>query len=216
MQPAGTLRADIRRSMPPRPAMLPTDQEGPRWWSTLMTHVTEGYEAIGLFDHHRRRAGGAGLEARHVLLAPNVVEQAFDIAPELFFHDQLTRVPLRAAVKGRLPDTVRLRPTKSIFNDMVINHVQADLPAVQRVLEAPDLELGAVVDRGAVSELLRGGPQAHPVHPFVWAVEVLRLVFAECWLRDLARPGVATGLIGQGGFAEPALPTQSLEAAGLF
>jgi asparagine synthase (glutamine-hydrolysing) len=184
--------------------------DGPRWWAFLARHVTEGYDGLGLFDHLRRRAAWAGLEDRQVLLAPAVVKLALSLPPELFFDPYLNRMPLRSAVQGRLPDRVRLRPDKAIFNAMVTDNLLGELPAIAGVLHNLSPELADVADPAAVRRLLRDGPEAHPVHPFIWTQQVLRLVTTEIWLRELATPGYADAAVDRGMFRDPLLPVRRL------
>ncbi|MHB8233897.1 MAG: asparagine synthase-related protein, partial [Solirubrobacteraceae bacterium] len=48
--------------------------DGPRWWGSIAHGLTRGIEEAGLFEHQRRRAALAGLEARHPLLDLDLVE----------------------------------------------------------------------------------------------------------------------------------------------
>ncbi len=41
--------------------------DGPRWWAHTAHGLTRGVEETGVFEHQRRRAALAGLEARHPL-----------------------------------------------------------------------------------------------------------------------------------------------------
>ncbi|HXA42022.1 MAG TPA: asparagine synthase-related protein [Candidatus Solibacter sp.] len=158
---------------------------GPRWWAWQVDTVTRGLGPALVYEQSRRRAAMAGLEARHPLVDVDVVELALSLPPELAFDNDHTRPTLRLALAGMLPDEVRLRPDKSSF-DAVFHAALAgpDLPAIRRILGGSDAEIGAYVDLEMVRRtMLDHDPPTDPASLQHWAIEVWRLVLAECWLQ---------------------------------
>jgi asparagine synthase (glutamine-hydrolysing) len=177
--------------------------DGPRWWAAKARELTERIEALGLLDHLRRRALGAGLEARHPILSLEVVETVLDLPPEVFLDPVHDRRPLRDALRGRLGDGVRLRAGKATFNRVVGANVLDELPAIERVLAQLSPDLRALTGPQAVRDLLDQTPRGHPHGELYWVREVLRLTMAECWLRELAAPGTARAMLSAGWFGDP-------------
>jgi asparagine synthase (glutamine-hydrolysing) len=166
---------------------------GPRWWAQLAHALTIGVAARGVHDHARRRAQMAGLEARHPLLDPQLIDAVLRLPPALSFDPHRSRPLLRAALAGLVPEEVRLRPGKSYFDAPFQDAMAgADLGAVRRVLVDPGAELGAYVDLEAVRrDLLDVAPSAHPLGARYWAASAWRMVTAECWLRFQGDPDFA-------------------------
>jgi asparagine synthase (glutamine-hydrolysing) len=160
--------------------------QGPRWWANAAHGVAYGIEATGVFEHQRRRAAMAGLEARHPLLDLDLVELALRQPPERTLDPRFTRPVLRAAMAGLLPDSVRLRPRKALFESLIVSALRGpDGAAVERILTAPDAEVGAYVDRERMAAALFGTQTLLREDPFRWMWQVWRLLTAEIWLRSL-------------------------------
>ncbi len=159
------------------------DRPGPRWFAWLVSQTTRGMGPSLAYDHVRRRAALAGIEARHPLVDVDVLELMFRLPPEHAYSSAHSRPLLRKALAGLLPDEVRLRSTKSNF-DAVFHESLAgpDLPALRALLGAGDLRLGDYVRREAVQELLERPPSRGP-DLTEWAMRVWRLATAELWLR---------------------------------
>jgi asparagine synthase (glutamine-hydrolysing) len=163
------------------------DLDGPRWWSHLVAVTTRGAGGGMTYDHVRRRAALAGLQARHPLVDVDVVEYVLGLPPELAFDPRHSRPLLRAAMTGRLPDEVRLRATKSYFDAVFHESLAgADLPVARDLLAPGDAALAPYVDLEAVGERLLASPPP-PAQRQGWAIALWRLLTAECWLR--ARDG---------------------------
>jgi hypothetical protein len=177
--------------------------DGPRWWSYLLQGVTRGAGPAIVYEQSRRRAALAGVHARHPLVDVDVIELMLRVAPELAFDSRYSRPLLRECVAGMLPDEVRLRPTKSSFDQLFHAALAgADLPAARRILGARDAEIGAYVDLDVVrSVLLDRDPP--PDQPWLqnWALHVWRLLTAECWLRSLGDPAFLENLSEREGLA---------------
>jgi asparagine synthase (glutamine-hydrolysing) len=167
--------------------------DAPRWWAEIAHGLTRGIEEVGLFAHQRRRAASAGLEARHPLFDMDLVELCLRQPPLASFDRYRSRPVLRGAMAGLLPDTVRLRPQKALFDSVLIDSLTGpDSRAVQTLLSNPAAELAAYLNIDELQRtLLDGGPR-RASNPFRWMYQVWRLVTAECWLRTQAGTGGET------------------------
>jgi asparagine synthase (glutamine-hydrolysing) len=158
--------------------------DGPRWWAEIAHGLTRGVEEAGVFEHQRRRAASVGLEARHPLFDLDLVELCLRQPPRATFDRYRNRPVLRAAMKGLLPDAVRRRPYKALFDSMLIDCLAGpDADLARRLLSDPAAELRAYVDqRGVQRALFETGSQLRE-RPFEWMSLLWRLTSTECWLR---------------------------------
>jgi asparagine synthase (glutamine-hydrolysing) len=163
--------------------------DGPRWWTHIAHGLTRGIEETGVFEHQRRRAASAGLEARHPLFDLDLVELALRQPPLATFDRYRNRPVLRACMAGLLPDAVRLRPGKAWFDAIIVDCLAGpDGAATRRLLTDPGAELRAYVDQRAVQRALFATDRSRREQPFKWMWQVWRLSTAECWLRAQADP----------------------------
>jgi len=163
--------------------------DGPRWWAGIAYGLTRGIEETGVFEHQRRRAASAGLQARHPLFDLDLVELGLRQPPLATFDRYRNRPVLRAGMAGLLPDAVRLRPGKAWFDSVIVDCLAGpDGVAVRRLLTDPGAELGAYVDRREVQRALFETDRQRSSSPFRWMWQVWRLLTAECWLRAQADP----------------------------
>src|SRR5204862_5849100 len=134
--------------------------DGPRWWAHAAYSLTCAIEQTGIFELHRHRAAMAGLQARHPLLDLDLVALVLGQDPLSSFDAHRSRPALRAATVGLLPDAVRRRAAKALFESLVLDTLTGpDSGAVRRLLCEPTAELGAYVDLSAVRRvLLEPGP----------------------------------------------------------
>lgn len=161
--------------------------EGPRWWAFAAHGVSSGIESTGVFEHQRRRAAMAGLQARHPMLDLDLVELSLRQPPEQTLDPRFSRPVLREAMTGLLPDSVRLRPQKALFESLIVAAMRGgDGTAIREILTAPDAEVGAYVDRERVAATLFGTDTVRNGDDFRWMWQVWRLLTAEVWLRSLA------------------------------
>jgi len=175
--------------------------EGPRWWAYTAHGVANGIEAVGVFEHQRRRAQMAGLNARQPMLDLDLVELALRQPPESTLDPRFTRPVLRAAMKEMLPDSVRLRSQKALFESLITSCLHGpDRVAVRAILTAPDAEVGAYVDRAKMTQALFAEDKMRRADPFGWMLSVWRLLNVELWLRSVA---------GTNGFAVPNIQVSS-------
>jgi asparagine synthase (glutamine-hydrolysing) len=158
---------------------------GPRWRRYVLGRVSRGMGAALTYDHVRRRAGMAGIEPRHPLVDVDVIELVLRLPPEAAFEPSHSRPLFRRSLEGLLPDAVRLRPAKSNF-DAIFHQslLGCDLRPLRALLLRPRAEIFAYADPGGVAALLDAPPQ-RGVGLMWWAIQVWRLVTAECWLMHL-------------------------------
>jgi asparagine synthase (glutamine-hydrolysing) len=160
--------------------------DGPRWWSFSAHGVCYGIESTGVHEHQRRRAAMACLEARHPMLDLDLVELALRLPPEQTLDARFSRPVLREAMAGLLPDSVRLRPQKALFESVILSALRGpDAVAVREILTAAGAEVGAYVDRQRMEAELFGTDAVLKSEPFRWMWQVWRLLTAELWLRSL-------------------------------
>jgi asparagine synthase (glutamine-hydrolysing) len=162
----------------------PEKRDGPAWWSAQAEGIL-GPGSRMLHDTSRQHAALSGIEPRHPLLDVDLIELALSFPPELAFDRRYSRPILREAVQGLVPDGARLRPYKSNFDPVLISSLDADLPAIQGLLLAPEAEIGAYVERRELERYL-SSPPATPGPRREWALTVWHLATTECWLRLLA------------------------------
>ena len=178
---------------------------GPRWAAWLANTLTWTAGPVAGYDHIRRRAVMNGLEARHPLNDVDLIEMVLRFPPEYAFDYRNDRPLFRQAMKGILPESIRLRAVKSFFDEVfqasILTH---DLEAVRRLLAPPAAELGAYADLELMGrELLAGTPPTAEIPRRNWCVQVWRLVTAECWLRTLADPSFPAETLSSGALRDP-------------
>jgi asparagine synthase (glutamine-hydrolysing) len=163
--------------------------DGPRWWAHAAHGLTSGIEQAGIFELHRHRAALAGLEARHPLFDLDLIELVLGQPPLSSFDRYRNRPLLRASMVGLLPDAVRLRKQKALFDPLILDTLAGpDGMAVRQLLCDPRAELGAYVDLTSARRSLLEDRSLQSRRPFDWMQQVWRLVTAECWLRAQADP----------------------------
>ena len=164
--------------------------DGPRWWAAVAHTLTRGIDEVGVFEHQRRRAASGGLEARHPLFDLDLVELSLRLPPRATFDRYRNRPVLRAAMDGLLPDSVRLRPQKALFDSVLVDSLAGpDRAAVHALLSDPTAEIKAYVDQGGVERALLDSDAQLREQPFQWMWQLWRLTTTECWLRAEAGRG---------------------------
>jgi asparagine synthase (glutamine-hydrolysing) len=192
----GWLRPPARRHLrSTRDALAWKRLDGPRWWADIAYGLTRGIEDTGVFAQQRRTAAAAGLDARHPLLDLDLVELGLRQPPLCSYDRYLNRPVLRAATDGLLPDTVRLRPQKVLFDSLLIDCLAGPDAQAVRVLLGPGAELGAYVELDRVATELLDSDRLRRAQPFRWMWQLWRLCTAECWLR-LQADLDGTGAVG--------------------
>jgi asparagine synthase (glutamine-hydrolysing) len=162
--------------------------DGPRWWAQTAHLLTRVVEEAGIFESHRHSSTSAGLEARHPLLDLDLLELGLRQPPLVTFDRHIDRPVMRSSVAGLLPDAVRLRPHKALFDPLLVDSLTGpDRAAVHHLLADPKAELGAYLDMGAVGRaMLTDG--ASTSSPFQWMQQLWQLVTIELWLRAQSDP----------------------------
>lgn len=162
--------------------------DGPRWWANAAHVLTRHVEEAGVFEDHRHRATAAGLDARHPLFDLDLLELGLRQPPQVTFDRDRDRPIMRSSMEGLLPDEVRLRPRKALFDSLLVDSLAGpDRKTVHAILSDPKAELGAYVDlEGVRSAVLADDATARA--PFQWMQQLWRLVTIECWLRAQSDP----------------------------
>jgi asparagine synthase (glutamine-hydrolysing) len=146
--------------------------------------LTDARAEMGVQDHLRRTADTAGVRAAHPLLDVDLIELVLSLRPELTFHPELDRALVRHALRGLVPDAVRLRRDKVSFNALLLDAIRdREFAAFGAMLDRSDLELACIADADGVRALWRDGPERHAHGGWAWSVEVWRAFAAETWLR---------------------------------
>jgi asparagine synthase (glutamine-hydrolysing) len=173
--------------------------DGPRWWRWRLWTASAAPGRAAVHDHSRHRSAMAGIAPRHPLIDLDIVELVLRLPPELAFDARLPRPLLRAGMAGLLPDEVRLRSSKSRFDALFHDALAGPDLGVVRHLLGPGAHVGQYVDLDRVrTDLLERVPAGNGRE--WWALQVWRLLTAECWLRAQE---------------DPAAPRRAAEAVGL-
>ncbi len=87
-------------------------------------------------------------------------------------------------MRGLVPEPIRLRPTKSVFNTLLVDALSGPGPAAaQRDPRSRTAEIRAYVTEARLRDVV-DGPVEHD-HPYLWARNAWRLASTELWLRSL-------------------------------
>ena len=126
------------------------------------------------------------------------------VPPMLCAEGTLTRPLLREAMAGFTPDSVRLRPDKSVFNDLVLDALLGpEMPALREILGSSS-EIRAYARADGIRELLENPPPHQRGYSFAWAQDALRLTAIELWLRYQADRSLPERLASDPLIAQPA------------
>jgi asparagine synthase (glutamine-hydrolysing) len=195
--PAWLLPAEARLLFEARDRTSWKRHAGPRWWAALADGITRNHARLGLFDEMRAGVTRHGLDYRHPLLDFDLVDLALRLPPELSFEPRFNRPLMREAMRGALPEEVRTRPSKTNFVPLALSALLEDMPAIKRVLAAPDAEINRFTDQRVVGSLV-DGELTGGMFNGAWLDRVWRLFMAECWLRDQADPDYSKRLMQTG------------------
>jgi asparagine synthase (glutamine-hydrolysing) len=159
--------------------------DGPRWWAYRAYVLYINRQVVSFSDEIRRVYARPWLDLHEPLLDPELVELILDLPPELAYSAAFDRPVLRTAVRGMLPEPVRTGTAKSNFIPVLIAGIgERDLQLARELLGGPDSRVRELTSERVVREqLLEGAPAAHPRGAGGWAVDILRLLSIECWLR---------------------------------
>lgn len=157
---------------------------GPRWWAYLAETLTRWRERSGSRDLFRREAMLAGVTGAHPFHDDlDLIEFVLQLPPELAFDPDVDRPLLREAMRGLLPDEIRVRQGKNFYTTFYVDYLsRVDRAQIVELLRSPDFRLREYVQPEAVERLL--------LEPLLsakgkaWVMPVWRLFTTECWLRQ--------------------------------
>jgi asparagine synthase (glutamine-hydrolysing) len=136
------------------------------------------YSGLPAFLRHEDRNSMAhSVETRHPFLDYRLVEFAVNCSPELKLHDGWSKWILRNAMKGILPDKIRLRKTKLGFDAPDVNWISTGLQNGHRdIWNSPRLRMERFLNgKNLTSEckkFLDGAPSALPANSLFLAVSL--------------------------------------------
>jgi asparagine synthase (glutamine-hydrolysing) len=178
---------------------------GPRWWRYLADVLVYAPHRELRLDYMRHRAAALNIVNESPLYDADVIDYCLRVPPELAFDSKFSRPTAREAMRGLMPDAVRLQTQKADFAPFCAEAITgADAPGIEKLIGTGDAELGAYVDMGVVRSLWQhtrssGAGANMDLDPAVW-----RLASAECWLRFQADPGFADEMLDSSDIAAPA------------
>ena len=158
---------------------------GPRWWTVDAHHLTTRVPTLGMLPLSRRLGEAAGYRFSAPLFDVDLVMTTLRSPPQLGFHGALSKPLLRAASTGYLPDSVRLRPGKTVFHNHFLEGIRLEAGAIDRLLRNPRAEVRAYVDRDAMLRDLDSLPTVAGAEA---AFPLYRLAALECWLQHERDP----------------------------
>ncbi|HWD76082.1 MAG TPA: asparagine synthase-related protein, partial [Solirubrobacteraceae bacterium] len=161
---------------------------GPLWWRHLADLQVYGPHREPRLEYLRHRAAAVGVAGVSPLYDPDLIQYTLSIPPELQFDPRVDRPLARDAARGLLPDSVRLQRQKADFTPFCQAAITgADADGMERVLTAPDAEIGAYVDLEWVhrhwADLRRSAANGLASLGVLW-----HLASAEAWLRVQSDP----------------------------
>jgi asparagine synthetase B (glutamine-hydrolysing) len=177
-------RPSLVRRDPGEPGRLELD--GPSWWKALADQLTGARERMGVHDHFRRNVARARLNGGHPLLDDlPLIDLVLGLPPELAADERLDRPVLREAMRGLVGDHVRLRETKSTFDQVLIDcMLGADRELLGNLLDPRRAAVAAYVRPELLARFAE--PPSREQATLSWAWTAWRLASVELWLRALA------------------------------
>ena len=179
-------------------------RSGRRWLANLEDTVIDLRDGVSGSEHLRLQARMSGTTARHPLLHdPELLGAIMSLPPESAFSAEFDRPLARQAMRGLIPDHVRLRTRKSYFDQLVRSCLTgSDLAPILRLIGSRDAEVRAYARPERLrADFLDRPPERHPRGVLGWTAEIWRLATIECWLRSQRDGGFAERLLGSGELA---------------
>jgi hypothetical protein len=172
---------------------------GPLWWRYLADVLVRAPHRELRLDYLRNRASGAGVVSETPLYDFDLIDYCLRLPPQLAFDSAFDRPLAREAVSGLIPDDVRLNSKKADFSAFCCDMLTgADAPGIERLITAPDAELGAYADMELVRRLWKEDRRRRERgYATSWGTDMWRLVAAECWLRSQDDPGFVDEMLAR-------------------
>jgi hypothetical protein len=171
------------------------NRRGPLWWAFKAFLLTQGREKTYLAEYVRHRAAVAGIEARPPFMDLDLVKFALSYPPELDFDNRYDRPNVRGALRGRVPDALRLDRRKSSLAPFYHEGwIGPDLPVVRQLLLGPDCEVRRFVQPRIIDDLLNEPPAAGARRWMSFGARVWGLFSVECFLRHCRNPAFGDSL----------------------
>jgi asparagine synthase (glutamine-hydrolysing) len=176
----------------------------PRWWAHLAYLLVDARELSGLQDYLRRRAAMVDIDSRQpLLLDVDLIELMLTLPPEYALSPAYDRALARDAMKGIVPEAIRVPVRKSNYGEFMRQTLAGpDAEELRRILTLPRLQIAAYVDADTMRDaFVRSPPRAGDPAWADWAHRVWALATTELWLREMALGGEFTDWADQLGLA---------------
>ena len=120
-------------------------------------------------------------------------------------------------MRDLIPDEVRLNNQKADFSSFCYEILtNADAPGIERLLDAPDPEIGAYADMEWVRHRWYHDRPAPGKYTGPWGTVIWRIVAGECWLRAQADPGFVDDMLAREDVLAPSAHRVSPAYTGTF
>jgi asparagine synthetase B (glutamine-hydrolysing) len=190
---------------------------GPRWWQHMADVLIQAPHRELRLDYLRHRAAGVDVVNESPLYDFDLIDYVLRLPPELAFDSRFTRPLARLAVRGIVPEAVRLQSQKAVFSSLCFDAITgADSPGIERLLTAHDAELGAYVDMEFVRNYWHHERPRAGGSSMSWGTTVWRLVAGECWLRLQADPSFIDEMLACSDVPAPSVRSVRLAGTGTF
>jgi asparagine synthase (glutamine-hydrolysing) len=167
---------------------------GPRWWAQLAHALTVTGDAMGAPDQLRREGRLCGVELRHPLRDPELIDLVLGLPPELAFDPHIDRPLARRALAGALPESTLASDRKPFFNSLLETALRGrDAALLRETLAQPHPELAHQLRQTATATMLDGPPGAESR---AWALDLWRIATLEMWLAHCSGEGPALAANG--------------------
>lgn len=188
-------------------------RDGPLWWRHLVDTVIYTPHRETRMDYLRHRAGTAGVVNESPLYDVDVIEYCLALPPELAFDSRFTRPLAREALRGLIPDDVRLNGEKAVFSTFCQQTMTgSDLTGIEALVTAPDAAIGAYMDLDWIRQYwYRERPGAGRTS-MRWGTMMWFLAATEIWLRSQSDPSFVDNMLARYDILGPAVEKVDLEA----
>lgn len=188
---------------------------GPRWWRYLADLLVQAPHRGLLVEYLRHRAAAAGVVNESPLYDIDLMDYCLRLPPELAFDSRFTRPLAREAMRGVMPDSVRLQSQKAVFSSFCHQALTgADSAGIEQLITVHDAELRAYADMDWVRRFWHTGRSKTGGSSTYWGTTVWRLAAAEAWLRSQADPASLDAMLDQ--VPQPSIRRINLSSDGTF